>query len=90
VHSALFFVKIPSVDQTIAWEDFTKRVDEKLKREKGVLRLAENVWLLNLRESVLSLGVLLGHADQKKFEFGVLPFERAPEWLPDGFDPKTS
>ncbi len=88
MHSVIVVVKMPIGPQSESlWEDFAKRVKEKLENEKGVVRLGENVWLLNLQLSVSALAVLAGHADQKKFPYGVLPFEREPQWLPDGFDP---
>lgn len=86
MHSALFHVPVPIVQKD--WEVFLMDVDSKLKSAKGVLRLSENVWLLNTQESLDALGDLISLAKKYGFDYGLLPFERAPVWLPVGFDPK--
>jgi len=63
--------------------------ENELKMKKGVLRLAENIWLLNFEETLTALGLLIAAADSQKVSYGLLPFEHAPEWLPGGFDPNT-
>ena len=85
MHSVLVYVPMPNVEKD--WREFLFDVTEKTKGELGVLRLAENVWLLNLQTSLFALGHITVRAKARGFSLGVLPFERAPEWLPVGFDP---
>ena len=87
MHTALFVASVTS--KSLDWTAFLEAVNGKLKQAKGVLRLAENVWMLNLQESVESLGVLIYFAETKGIAYGVLAFERAPQWLPGSFDPST-
>lgn len=87
MHSPLFVTEIPKDDDK--WRLFVDGVKHKIKNVEGVLRLGENVWLLNLQKSVASLGWLIGHAEGQGIAYGLLPFENAPQWLPGGFDPKT-
>jgi hypothetical protein len=87
MHSVLFAAKIPAEIQD--WQTFLGAAAPKLKQAKGVLRLAENVWLLNLQESVAPLGWLVSLADQRGLSYGILPFQDAPQWLPAGNDPST-
>ncbi len=87
MHTAVFVASLTS--KTLDWTAFLEGVDGKLKQAKGVVRLAENVWLLNLQESVEPLGVLIYFAQSKGIAYGVLALERAPQWLPGGFDPSS-
>lgn len=87
MHSALFVTEIPKERQD--WGDFLASVDAKLKKEKGVQRLAENIWLLDVTQSVASLGWLISYAEARGIAYGILPFDDAPRWLPAGFDPNT-
>jgi hypothetical protein len=88
MHSAIFFAK--PISQLQTWEEFVAHVDKKIGKDKSAVRLAENVWLLNVRESPTALGWLIGLAENAKIPYGILPFERAPEWLPASFDPRTT
>jgi hypothetical protein len=87
MHSTLIALKIPN--EINDWEAFLGTVSTKLKQAKGVLRLAENVWLVNLQESVAPLGWIVSLAESKGFSYGILPFQAEPQWLPAGFDPNT-
>ncbi len=87
MHSVLFVATIPP--QTTAWAEFVPLAEDKVPRHEGVAQLAENVWLLNLQKSVAPLGWLVALAEQMGVSYGLLPFERAPEWLPAGFCPET-
>jgi hypothetical protein len=87
MHSVLFVATIPENRHDFA--EFQMFSEPKLRQAKGVLQLAENVWLLNLKEATEPLGWLMAYASQKAISYGLLPFERKPEWLPDGFYPKT-
>lgn len=87
MHSASFISSIPKEHRD--WSDFLAYADSKLKNEKGVRRLAENVWLLDLTQSVASLGWLVSLAEQRGIAYGTIPFADAPQWLPAGFDPNT-
>lgn len=86
MHSMLFAATIPSNNDV--WETFLGRVAAKTKDAKSMKRLAENVWLVNLIESPGPLGYLISFAHETKVAYGLLPFEREPQWLPSGFDPK--
>jgi hypothetical protein len=88
MHSAIFYAKPTS--QRADWAQFLGHVDKKTENDKTVLRLAENVWLLNLQAAPASLGWLIVYAEQYGIAYGILPFAQAPEWLPASFDPKTS
>ena len=87
MHSILFVATIP--DRGHDWAEFVELATMKLSHCEGVVRLAENVWLLNLQKSVAPLGWLVATAEQKAVAYGALPFEHEPEWLPAGFDPRT-
>lgn len=88
MHSVLFVAVIPEVSGE-AWEKFVERAKLKTQQDKSALRLAENVWLLNLQESVAPLGWLVAAAEMQQVSYTILPFESAPQWLPAGFDPGT-
>ena len=85
MHAALFVASL--APQSLEWASFLDGVDEKLGPRKDVLRLAENVWLLDLHNSEDSLDVLTSAAQAQHIEYGVVPFMRTPHWLPHGFDP---
>ena len=87
MHSMLFVATIPPERQD--WSEFLVHVDRQLAQAKGVGRLAENVWLLNMRESVEPFGQLVYLAERAGISYGLLPFEHEPEWLPADFDPNT-
>ena len=86
MHSALFVATIPK--QEDVWETFLNRVSSKTKSIASFARLSENVWLVDLTKSPAPLGYLISFAHEGSISYGILPFERAPQWLPDGFDPK--
>ncbi len=88
MHSVMFVATIPT--RVTDWREFLTYADQKLDHAENVLRLSENVWLINLQKSVAPLGWLVSKAEQKDIAYGLLPFEHAPEWLPDAFDPSTS
>ncbi len=85
MHSVLFVATIPA--QRHDWSEFVERAIQKLETAKGAIRIAENVWLLDLQQSVAPLGWLVSLAEQKGVLHGLLAFEHAPEWLPASFDP---
>jgi hypothetical protein len=88
MHSVLFVAKIPT--QISDWQGFLGTIAEKQRRAKGVLRLAENVWLLDLQESVAPLAWLVSLCETGEFAYGILPFQDAPQWLPAATDPSTT
>ncbi len=87
MHSALFAAQIPQTSKT--WSEFLMKSKVELRTFQNVSRLAENVWLVNLKENPAPLAYLVSAADALGVPYGILPFEHAPEWLPVGFDPKT-
>ncbi len=87
MHSMLFVATISSKRHD--WAAFLEHADRDLDQAKGVVRLAENVWLLNMRETVEPFGQLVYLAQREGIPYGLLPFEHAPEWLPADFDPNT-
>lgn len=88
MHSVLFVATIPA--QHEVWVDFVQYAAKQTAENEAAARLSENVWLLNLQKSVAPLGWLVAKAEQKGIAYGLLPFERAPEWLPAAFDPNTN
>ena len=88
MHSALFWVD--PEQQRSDWAEFLRDTNARVKPVEGVLRLSENVWLLNLTISAGELGWLIALAEQRGLSYSILPFERAPEWLPGGSGPKNS
>jgi hypothetical protein len=87
MHSVLFVARIGEVD---AWQKFVSFVLPKVRQAKGVMRLGENVWLVNLRENVTVLGYLIAYAEERQIPYGILPFEHEPQWLPAGLNPSTT
>lgn len=86
MHSALF---VAQVDGKADWQDFLTKAKVGLRTYPGVSRLAENVWIVNFQESPAPLAWFVCAADALGVPYGILPLERAPEWLPVGLDPKT-
>ena len=87
MHSAIFYAK---PDQRAGWDDFLRKIDQKLETNRSFVRLAENVWLLDVKQSAAALGWLIGFSETAGVAYGILPFAQAPEWLPASFDPKPS
>ena len=88
MHSVLF-VAAPSPPEE-DWKTFTERVDRKIGVSEDVLRLAENVWLVRATKTLAPLAQLISDAESLGLSYGTLQFDREPEWLPAGFDPKTT
>jgi hypothetical protein len=84
---ALFTADIPDTD---VWRNYMNRVEPKLRQAKGVSKLGENVWLLDLSQSTVALATLVAHADAVGIVHRILPFEHEPQWLPAGSDPSTT
>jgi hypothetical protein len=91
MHSALF-VAVDPTDRTKVqnWRGFLSYADSHTDPTKGAERLAENVWLLNLQVSLAPLGELIACAEAQTISYRILPFERAPEWLPVVPDPTST
>jgi hypothetical protein len=87
MHSVLFVAR-PDRGSAF-WRPFLENVDVKLERTAGIARLAENVSLLDLTESVEALGLLIYQAGVLGIRYGILPFADPPQWLPASFCPKT-
>ena len=89
LHSALFVAANPP-EKKEQWEEFSRQIDLHLENHlAATICLAENAWLLDFQKSPASLAWLVAIADNLEIRYGILSFERAPEWLPAGFDPKT-
>jgi hypothetical protein len=84
MHSALF-VAISGAND-ISWQGLVNSIRAKTKPDEYTVRLADNVWLLNLRKSLSPLAALISLAEQFRIEYAILPFENAPQWLPAGSD----
>ncbi len=82
MHSALLVIN-PQTDQE--WADLKEYEKRKSAQFEGVVRLAENVWQIDLHKSVGLLGLLVGFAESKGLRFGVLMLEREPVWHPERF-----
>ncbi len=87
MHSALFVAGFP--EKGSVWPDFLIRAKVTKQKYPNVLRLAENVWLVNFQENPAPLAWLVSAADAYGVAYGIVPFEHAPEWLPADFDPNT-
>jgi hypothetical protein len=87
MHSLMFVASIPR--QITDWNEFAASVSKKLQRDQHIARLSENAWLLDLTQGTSGLGHLIVAAETRGISYGLLPFEHKPQWLPDGFDPKT-
>jgi hypothetical protein len=97
MHSAVIVIEMPksTYDMSVpqAWPNFVGELNlpvskPSLDQQKGVSRLGENVWLVNLQENPAALGRLLRSAENFQFAYGILPLDAGPQWLPAGFDPK--
>src|SRR6266571_3083250 len=86
MHSVLFVAKIPDHVQT--WNTLLR--DIRPMPGTDVLRLAENVWLLNLQQSVAPLGWLVARCEQHRVTYRMLPLGGEPQWLPADSDPSTT
>jgi hypothetical protein len=100
MHSAIIAIVVPEMahDATFnqKWQVFIADVNHvrqatpnPLHKQKGVLRLAENVWQVNFHENPSALARLVSCAVEHKLTYGILQLDGAPQWLPAGFDPKT-
>jgi hypothetical protein len=87
MHSILFVATI--VRGSTDWKPFLENVDARLRTRKGFVRLAENVWLLDLTVSAAPLGLLVYQAETLEIPYGLLPFAEAPQWLPASYNPTT-
>jgi hypothetical protein len=89
--SVLFVARIdPEAPARHDWANFSQDLKEQITQDKNALRLAENVWLLNLEKSLSPLGWLISLAEKNSISYGLLPFEKEPIWLPAGFYPGTT
>ncbi len=81
MHSALFVATIPK-PAINDWRSFLMGIKSFLVPSENVLRLAENVWLINVSASPSPLGFLISLAVQNSIDYGIIPFQQQPEWLP--------
>ncbi len=93
MQSLLFVATIPT--QSRDWADFLARAQAKLtptedeQRYAGsFVRLAENVWLLDVAKSAEPLGWLTSQAQVVGVPYGLLTFDNEPQWLPADFQPQ--
>lgn len=93
MHSALFVAAVPDADRGYQgrqeWMTYLHMLQSQVVIGQGVVRLAENVWLVNLRHDPGPLAALAFQARAQNIAYGILPFDDEPQWLPDGFDPST-
>ena len=89
MHSVLFVAHIPERPGQGDWDEFLRCATKRAKPNTGVLRLSENVWLIDVSSSFSPLAWLVADAERLKVSYGILPFEHEPRWLPAGFDPRT-
>jgi hypothetical protein len=95
MHSMLFVVAVPTDNTTMSqsWQmyrGFIGYATNNLEPFSGVERLAENVWLVNMRIDPLPLALLGSAAHQHGIGFRLLPFAEAPQWLPDATNTQSS
>lgn len=74
-----------------AWHNFIADVDnlrrekpQHLDKQKGVLRLGENVWRVSVHENPSAFARLIFQADQYRLAYKILPLADEPQWLPAG------
>jgi hypothetical protein len=96
MHSAIVTIRIPESLGSQRWLAFMASVDglqdqqpNHLHKQKGVARLAENVWQVSFRENPGALARLVSCAVQHRLHYGILQLDAAPQWLPVEFDPKA-
>jgi hypothetical protein len=85
MHSIMFVAT--DSDANPRWHLFCENALIQSKDIPGVVRLASNVWMLDLTQSVDGLALLCGKARLLNITFGLLPFAEAPQWLPTGYSP---
>jgi hypothetical protein len=92
MHSAIVVVKLPEHDQQ--WPLFMATVLKETapphSELEGAQRLAENVWLVNFQTNPATFARLVDAAVRHRYSYGILPLDAEPQWLPGGFDPKTT
>jgi hypothetical protein len=87
MHSMLFVGTMPT-DQMVhspawqAWRAFSAYAANRLQQFADVERLAENVWMVNMRADPLPLALLVTGAHDHSIGYRLLPFADEPQWLP--------
>ncbi len=89
MHSVLFVATPESGNSGTAWQEFLKDVSRSTGSGAAVQRLAENVWLFELRNDFAVFAGMIVAAERYQVGYGILPLEHEPEWLPAGSGPKT-
>jgi hypothetical protein len=100
MHTAIVVIQMPEplVHESFSskWENYLAEVHslrkpttDPIDKQKGVARLGENVWQVNMQLNTNALARLVYFATQFGFPYGISPLDAAPQWLPGGFDPKT-
>jgi hypothetical protein len=89
MHSMLFVATTLTFERTTdpefeKWRGFLGYAKNSIDHLAGVERLGENVWLMNMRIDPLPLILLGSAAHEHDIAFRLLPFDDAPQWLPDG------
>jgi hypothetical protein len=91
MHSVLFVAFTAHPDDWVAFQAKSKAKLEPTGDERryaeSCVRLADNVWLLDLSKSVEPLGWLTSMAQVSNVPYGLLPFAEKPEWLPNDCKP---
>lgn len=73
------------------WQQFSDNVDARLEPHKQhVVRIADTVWMVDNQGAPAALAWLIATAEARKVAYTTAAFDTAPEWLPAGFDPRTS
>jgi len=63
---------------------------EPITKDAAIRRLAENVWQVDFQQLPSSFARLIFSIAQHKLQYGILPLEHPPHWLPLGFDPSVN
>ncbi len=71
------------------WESFVQNAVQNARKIPGITRLAENVWLVDLMQSVDGFAVLAGFAQRHRIPYGILSFAEPPQWLPASYNPRA-
>lgn len=100
MHSAIVVVNMPDKNETERhhpkWLAFLADINRacepvlgSLDTQKGVTRLAENVWQVNFHDNPGAFARLIGCAMHHTLSYGILQLKDTPVWHPASFRPKA-
>jgi hypothetical protein len=101
LHNAIIVVQMPEQHHSSAanqaWQAFLARVDkltsaklDPLDKQRGVERLAENVWMVNFLQNPAALARVIEAGLAMKLVYKILQLDVAPQRLPVDSNPKPN